>query len=58
MGKNSKGRKHYIMVDTLVLLDGLATHFTGMQDRDRAPDALKAILKPWPCLRHIFADGG
>ncbi|MDP9856653.1 hypothetical protein J2854_003862 [Agrobacterium tumefaciens] len=29
-----------------------------IQDRDGAPAVLKTILKRWPWLRHIFADGG
>ena len=37
---------------------GLVIHSAGIQDRDGAPDVLKTILKRWPWLRHIFADGG
>ncbi|MBB4403042.1 transposase [Agrobacterium tumefaciens] len=33
-------------------------HSADIQDRDGAPAALKTILKRWPWLRHIFADGG
>ena len=28
------------------------------RDRDGAPVVLKSILKRWPWLRHVFADGG
>jgi hypothetical protein len=28
-----------------------------IQDRDTAPVVLNSILKRWPWLRHIFADG-
>ena len=29
-----------------------------IQDRDGAPTVRKSILKRWPWLRHVFADGG
>ena len=57
-GKKINGRKRHIVVDTLGLMVGLAIHSAGIQDRDGAPDVLKTILKRWPWLRHIFADGG
>ena len=57
-GKKINGRKRHIVVDTLGLMVGLVVHSAGMQDRDGAPDVLKTILKRWPWLRHIFADGG
>jgi transposase len=37
---------------------GLVIHAADVQDRDGAPAVLKSILKRWPWLRHIFADGG
>lgn len=57
-GKKISGRKRHIVVDTLGLMVGLVIHSAGIQDRDGAPDVLKIILKRWPWLRHIFADGG
>lgn len=57
-GKKISGRKRHIVVDTLGLMVGLVIHSAGIQDRDGAPDVLKTILKRWPWLRHIFADGG
>ncbi|MCX2697398.1 IS5 family transposase [Brucella sp. YY2X] len=57
-GKKINGRKRHIVVDTLGLMVGLVIHSAGIQDRDRAPDVLKTILKRWPWLRHMFADGG
>ncbi|CUX54286.1 transposase (fragment) [Agrobacterium deltaense RV3] len=57
-GKKLKGRKRHIVVDTLRLMVGLVVHSADIQDRDGAPAALKTILKRWPWLRHIFADGG
>lgn len=53
-----KGRKRHIVVDTLGLMVGLMVHSADIQDRDGAPAVLKTILKRWPWLRHIFADGG
>jgi transposase len=57
-GKKVMGRKRHIVVDTLGLLVGLVIHAADIQDRDGAPAVLKAILKRWPWLLHIFADGG
>ena len=33
-------------------------HSAGVQDRDGAPDVLKAVAARHPMLRHTFADGG
>lgn len=57
-GKKINSRKRHIVVDTLGLMVGLVIHSAGIQDRDGAPGVLKTILKRWPWLRHIFADGG
>ncbi|MET3616210.1 transposase [Rhizobium aquaticum] len=57
-GKKIKGRKRHIVVDTLGLMVGLMVHGADIQDRDGAPDLLKAIKHRWPWLKHIFADGG
>jgi len=57
-GKKIKGRKRHIVVDTLGLMVGLIVHSADIQDRDGAVTVLKSILKRWPWLRHIFADGG
>ena len=57
-GKRIKGRKRHIVTDTVGLLVGLVVHSAGIQDRDGAPDVLKAIVQRYPSLRHIFADGG
>ena len=46
------------MTDTTGLLIGLEVHSAGIQDRDGAPDVLKAVAVRYPMLRHIFADGG
>ena len=57
-GKRIKGRKRHIVTDTTGLLVGLDVHSAGIQDRDGAPDVLKAVAARYPMLRHIFADGG
>jgi transposase len=57
-GKKIKGRKRHIVVDTLGLMVGLVVHSADIQDRDGAVVALKTVLRRWPWLRHIFADGG
>ena len=54
-GKRIKGR---IVTDTTGLLVGLEVHSAGVQDRDGAPDVLKAVAARYPMLRHVFADGG
>jgi putative transposase len=57
-GKKINGRKRHIVVDTIGLMVGLVVHAANVQDRDGAPAVLKSILKRWPWLRHLFADGG
>jgi putative transposase len=57
-GKKVKGRKRHIVVDTIGMMVGLIVHAADIQDRDGAPTVLKSILRRWPWLRHVFADGG
>ena len=57
-GKKVKGRKRHIVTDTLGLMLFGVIHSAGVQDRDGAPDVLKAIRYRFPWLRHLFADGG
>jgi len=57
-GKKIKGRKRHIVTDTLGLMVGLVVHGAGIQNRDGAPDVLRAIRYRFPWLRHVFADGG
>lgn len=57
-GKKVKGRKRHIVTDTLGLMVGWLVHAADIQDRDGAPAVLRTILKRWPWLRHLFADGG
>ena len=57
-GKKINGRKRHIVTDTSGLLVGLVVHSAAVQDRDGAAQVLKSIVKRWPWLRHVFADGG
>jgi len=57
-GKKVKGRKRHILVDMLGLLLTIIVHGADIQDRDGAPDVLKAARFRFPWLRHVFADGG
>lgn len=56
-GKRIKGRKRHILTDTLGLLVAVIVHSAGIQDRDGAPDLLASIVRLYPWLRHVFADG-
>ena len=56
--KKIKRRKRHITTDTLGNLLKINVHTAGTQDRDGAPDLLKAVGKKFPTLRFVFADGG
>ena len=57
-GKKINGRKRHIVTDVLGLLLMVHVHAANIQDRDGAPDLLKALGEKFPNLHHIFADGG
>lgn len=57
-GKKIKGGKRHILTDTEGNLVHALIHTADIQDRDGAPDVLKAIRHRFPWLRHVFADGG
>ena len=57
-GKKIKGRKRRIITDTLGLMLFVLVYAADIQDRDAAPDVLKAIRYRFPWLRHVFADDG
>jgi transposase len=57
-GKKIKGRKRHILTDTNGLLVAATVHAADIQDRDGAAPLLAAIRRPFPWLRHVFADGG
>nr|WP_321455379.1 IS5 family transposase [uncultured Cohaesibacter sp.] len=57
-GKKINGRKRHIVTDTIGLMLVVQVHSAAIQDRDGAPDLLKAIRYRFPWLRLVFADGG
>ena len=57
-GKKIKGRKRHIVTDTGGNLVHALVHTADIQDRDGAPLLLGEIIRRFPWLRHIFADGG
>jgi transposase len=58
VGKNVKGRKRHILVDTLGLLPNVVVHPADIQDRDGAFDLLRRARRLFPFIERIFADGG
>jgi putative transposase len=54
-GKKTKGRKRHIITDTLGLMLFVLVHTADIQDRDGAPELLKAVRYRFPWLRHVFA---
>ena len=48
--KKIKGRKRHIGTDTTGVRVGLEVHSAGVQDRDGAPDVLKAVAARYPML--------
>ena len=57
-GKKVEGRKRDILTDTDGNLVIVAVHAADIQDRDGAPLVLAEIVRRFPWLRHVFADGG
>lgn len=57
-GKKIKGRKRHILTDTEGNLVHAVVHTADIQDRDGAPIVLGGVIKRFPWLRHVFADGG
>ena len=57
-GKKIKGRKRHILTDTNGLLVAATVHEADIQDRDGAVPLLASVRRPFPWLRHVFADGG
>lgn len=57
-GKKIKGRKRHILTDTEGNLVHAVVHTADIQDRDGAPLVLAEIIRRFPWLRHVFADGG
>lgn len=57
-GKKIKGRKRNILTDTEGNRVHAVIHTADIQDGDGAPLVLAEIIKRFPWLRHVFADGG
>lgn len=57
-GKQIKGRKRHILVDTLGLLLFVLVHPANVQDRDGARLLFESIVARFPRLELIWADGG
>ncbi len=55
-GKNIKGKKRHILVDTLGLLLEAIVHSAGVQDRDGGVLLLSTLFGHFPFLEKLFAD--
>jgi len=57
-GKQIKGRKRHLLVDTLGLIWALVVHSASVQDRDGAKTLLNTVRGQLPRWKRIWADGG
>lgn len=57
-GKKLKGRKRHIVTDTQGNMLAGMVHRADIQDRDGAVAIIGDVLDSFPCLAHLFADGG
>jgi len=57
MGKQIKGRKRHLLVDTLGLVLAVVVHAANIQDRDGATLVLERLTHKFSRLRLIWADG-
>ena len=57
-GKKTKGRKRFILVDTLGMLLGVAIAPADTPERAGARVLLDAVLPQVPSLRRLWVDGG
>jgi len=57
MGKQIKGRKRHLLVDTLGLVLAVVVHAAHIQDRDGAKLVLERLNHKFSRLRLIWADG-
>ena len=55
-GKQVKGKKRHVLVDTLGLLLSAIVHPANLQDRDGGLLLLMALADRFPSLRKLFAD--
>jgi transposase len=56
-GKQVKGKKRHVLVDTLGLLLHAIVHSANTQDRDGGIALLTALGERFPLLAKLFADG-
>lgn len=57
-GKQVKGRKRHILVDTMSLLLIVVVHVANIQDRDGAKPVLEKAKQQFSRLKLLWADGG
>ena len=57
-GKKIKGRKRHIVTDTQGHMLTGVVHEANIQDRDGAPGVISLACASFPCIVHVFADGG
>jgi len=57
MGKQLKGRKRHLLVDTFGLVLAVVVHAAHLQDRDGAKLVLERLKHKFSRLRLIWADG-
>ena len=57
-GKNIKGIKRHIMVDTLGWILAVVIQSASVQDRDGAISVVNKLLESWSKIVKIFADAG
>lgn len=56
-GKKVKGRKRYIVVDTLGMILNADVHSAGIQDRDGAALVFSGLTSRFPFIEKFIADG-
>ena len=56
-GKQIKGRKRHLVVDTLGLILLVIVHSAGIQDRDGAKGVLSRVRDQYRSIKRIWADG-
>jgi putative transposase len=57
-GKQVKGRKRHVLVDTLGLVLMAIVHAANVQDRDGGQQVLEKVRYRFPRLKIVWADGG
>ena len=57
-GKQVKGRKRHVLVDTQGLLLKAKVHAANIMDRDGIKLLLEGVKDAFPRLRHVWLDGG